>query len=676
MNARCSHIVETIVRNEFALLAAFLLMFSLTPGTSKAANIYVSAGNDPVVNGQELAAAIINQASENDIIILDSKYEYDVSAFVSKEGIRIEKNITIQSDRGEKLANDVTSQGARIYVDRKTPGLIEIVTNQEKTLFQISASKVIFEGLRLEGPAPDIDRRNYIRSSNSYKRTRFYGIRATGENSWIEVRNNELSGWSYGAISVAGVAGRATVVSNFIHHNRLYGNGYGVMIEGTGENDNGAIRYCYAEISGNTFDHNRHDITGTGDKYQYYHADGNLILSHGTDSSFDMHGEWERYDDPELNDDRRYGPYAGNKVTITNNVFLNKAQVAVGIRGRPLEISTVANNYFAHSSEDKAVLQTDNPRRVWVSPKNLVVKDNITDFSPWYVSFGGEHDWEYRSTSKIPLKKLAFGDFGTSSTDSAPDGVTDVFYANGNDWKVSHSATANWEVICSNCRKKTSRLKFGQFGTASDSDATKTTTTDVFYADGNKWKVSFGGRSSWARLMKASYRNHQLLIGNFNGGYRTEILLTTDGNWYFPFGDDASWNPTNTSGHTANQFAVGEFGTDQSNNMPDDKLDVIYFTGSQWKVSYGGTSNWHTINTSSGTTVDNVLLGEFGTSPTDRRPDGLTDVLYPDGSFWNVSFGARSNWHDIKRSGYTKDNLRTGDFNGDGITDVFGILHN
>jgi len=82
-----------------------------------------------------------------------------------------------------------------------------------------------------------------------------------------------------------------------------------------------------------------------------------------------------------------------------------------------------------------------------------------------------------------------------------------------------------------------------------------------------------------------------------------------------------------------------------------------------WHVSYGGSSKWQDLNTSN-STVNEIKFGDF-------NGDGKTDVFAAWGGKWHVSYGGSSKWQDLNTSNSTVNEIKFGDFNGDGKTDVF-----
>ena len=85
----------------------------------------------------------------------------------------------------------------------------------------------------------------------------------------------------------------------------------------------------------------------------------------------------------------------------------------------------------------------------------------------------------------------------------------------------------------------------------------------------------------------------------------------------------------NTSSQTTSSFKLGDFNG-------DGKSDVFYANGSEWKVSFSGTSKWSIINTS-GVTTGTLDLKNF-------NKDGKCDVFHATSSEWKVSWSGTSKW--------------------------------
>ena len=83
----------------------------------------------------------------------------------------------------------------------------------------------------------------------------------------------------------------------------------------------------------------------------------------------------------------------------------------------------------------------------------------------------------------------------------------------------------------------------------------------------------------------------------------------------------------------------------------------------RWCMASGGTGPWSYGATSNVRTED-LRFGDFD-------GDGLTDAFYSTGSQWKWSKSGTSAWAVLNTSSYTAADLGFADFNGDGQTDVF-----
>jgi hypothetical protein len=96
----------------------------------------------------------------------------------------------------------------------------------------------------------------------------------------------------------------------------------------------------------------------------------------------------------------------------------------------------------------------------------------------------------------------------------------------------------------------------------------------------------------------------------------------------------------------------------------DGRADVLRTDGSRWYLSSGGTSVWAYRNTS-GYTADELLVGDFDA-------DGIADLFHTGKDGWEYSAGAASQWIPLgASSGLPIDQLQLGDFDHDGVSDVF-----
>ncbi|WGD36363.1 right-handed parallel beta-helix repeat-containing protein [Lysinibacter sp. HNR] len=196
--------------------------------------------------------------------------------------LRIKRNQQLVGDRCESRA------GASLKIEA---GNIHGKTYPVITM----DSNARIEGLRILGPYHD--------PSAGF---RILGVQTVSGSSGQIIRNSELAGWSYSALSIKTTT-NVLVENNYIHDNFLvesngYATGYGVVVQ----NGNAT-----ATIRRNVFDRNRHAIAGSGQVGEGYTATENLVLQGGGKQAyhqFDMHAGTGT-------------TVGGEYVDITNNFF-------------------------------------------------------------------------------------------------------------------------------------------------------------------------------------------------------------------------------------------------------------------------------------------------------------------------------------------------------------------
>lgn len=155
--------------------------------------------------------------------------------------------------------------------------------------------------------------------------------------------------------------------------------------------------------------------------------------------------------------------------------------------------------------------------------------------------------------------------------------------------------------------------------------------TDCFAKKGNKWMVLYDGRAKWQELNTSSIPIDQLRFGDINGDKKTDVLYVNDrGKVMVSYGGISLWIELTDAGEQNKMIQVSDFNGDGI-------TDLVYFktkmgiVNDQAKImgdmyiKYGGIGTWKRINI---------------------------------------------NYHLLNSDDYA-NNFRFGDFNGDGITDVF-----
>ena len=129
--------------------------------------------------------------------------------------------------------------------------------------------------------------------------------------------------------------------------------------------------------------------------------------------------------------------------------------------------------------------------------------------------------------------------------------------------------------------------------------------------------------------------------------------------------ETGGWRNVHDSPRELSQVVFADF-------TGDGLADAFRANGRRWEVLPGqgnsfyasaGDEHWQRHNTSS-IGLDNLRFGDFD-------GDGRTDVFRTSGGTWFVSFGGTGPWTRMGGSDEALDNLRLADFNGDRATDVF-----
>lgn len=179
------------------------------------------------------------------------------------------------------------------------------------------------------------------------------------------------------------------------------------------------------------------------------------------------------------------------------------------------------------------------------------------------------------------------------------------------------------------------------------------------------WFVSLGGRGAW-KFKRLTDALTWPLLGDFDGDSELDGFKSTGDTWIYTRWLRDPWVKINSSTANPSALKVGSF-----DDEPGD--DIFYSDGQFWYVSSSGADRWQKIGKSSHS-VSKLRLGDFD-------GNGITDIFHKDGRNWNVSFGKRKNgvgspikwtsWIKVGTSGHPVEHLRFGDFNGDGLTDIF-----
>jgi len=299
--------------------------------------------------------------------------------------------------------------------------------------------------------------------------------------------------------------------------------------------------------------------------------------------------------------------------------------------------------------------------RYWsASAPGLIVADftgdGISDVflatgSNWYLSESGTGNWSRINTHNETIDELGFGDFDG-------DGETDVFYADGSTWEVSYSGTGSWDTLNSGSAGQVDLLSFRRnyaygwttynevpdlFFEDFDGDGE----TDVFYADGSSWYISWSGTTSFDKVNTSGFRPYDsvgsksLDFGDFDGDGEMDVFRPGS-QWYVSYSATSAWDDTDLAGSGAAMYQL-----DIADVNGDGVSDVLRLegNGSRWQVSDGGQGSWSTLISGRNEGVDDVAWGFFNSNAT-------ADAMRTTGSQWQVSYAGQNSWSYLNTSGY------------------------
>ncbi len=401
-------------------------------------------------------------------------------------------------------------------------------------------------GLRLRGPSRSTGRSRTTDDRNVAIIVRSENSKSPDKEPQVLIDNNEMFDWPGAGIHVGDVvntystAQKVRITRNFIHHNLMCNQGYGVEVYGTTANP---TLGGYAFIDRNVFTYNRHAIAGDGHPATGFVAERNLVLSGGKtchstaltsyyEQHFDMHG----FDGPEAG----YGGVAGERISIRYNTVrgeqeygVTKTRPVFWLRGTPSEVAEFYGNVLAHDDRSEAIRNEADEGHFldWNNRYDINTSDELAvgDFdgdgaddvfqatgTVWAYSARGQSDWRIINARSETLSRLRFGDFDGN-------GTTDVFTQQGDRWLVSYGGTTGWRTLPFGSPIEMSGYRVGDF----DGDGR----ADLFRADGRQWSYSRGGAADWEPLAGSSYGVDDVQFGDFNGDGATDVFGIANGEW-------------------------------------------------------------------------------------------------------------------------------------------------
>ncbi|MDI3465263.1 MAG: VCBS repeat-containing protein [Nitrospira sp.] len=170
---------------------------------------------------------------------------------------------------------------------------------------------------------------------------------------------------------------------------------------------------------------------------------------------------------------------------------------------------------------------------------------------------------------------------------------------------------------------------------------------DLFLPTGVTWWFSSQGTYPWTYLKRDDSESNNLRLGSFDGTTRCGVMSdTVTGLWRVSPGGKDEWKELGTFGHRLSEVQFGRFDPNQRDNRPGvKKPDTHAFwrnPDGQWFVTPLSRPDWQLVGSSS-TPFSELRFGDF-------NGDGVTDVLANIGGHWSVSDSAREGWRTLNSS--------------------------
>ena len=158
----------------------------------------------------------------------------------------------------------------------------------------------------------------------------------------------------------------------------------------------------------------------------------------------------------------------------------------------------------------------------------------------------------------------------------------------------------------------------------------------------------------WSNIFSYSAPMNDLGVGDFDGDGIDDVFVGTGASWYFSSGGRAEWRYLNQMPEKASELRFGDFDGDR-------RTDVLALHNGRIDISWAAWSPWQAVNVV-GWDLSDLAVGDFD-------GDHRADLFLATGAAWFVAPGAR-NWAPFSSQAVRTPNLRFGDFNLDGKTDI------
>lgn len=158
-------------------------------------------------------------------------------------------------------------------------------------------------------------------------------------------------------------------------------------------------------------------------------------------------------------------------------------------------------------------------------------------------------------------------------------------------------------------------------------------------------------------------------VCDFDGDRLDDLFLPTRASWWYSSSGSNHWTYLNDPRERLDQLRLGYFDDDLS-------CDVLTESGREWVISSGGRGAWTSIG-AFGKPLSEVAFGQFDPNRRDHRAGASRRTTHafwraPNGQ-WFVTPLSAADWRPVQSSERPLNELRFGDFTGDGVTDVLAV---
>jgi len=601
---------------------------------------------------------VVNGASEGTVIQLETSLHLSDCPHLS-----MGQGVTLRGDRRGILDGPLLRS---CYMVNGTEKCDTAQTNTEEIepmiLLKEGANDIRITNLQLAGPSRSTDG----------SQTKAIGVITFDANARNIIDHNDISDWPYIAVMTqahddANISANSQCdpksvndpenrpTSAFVARNFIHHNQEQDTGYGT-ESDWGA----YPFIFGNTFVSNRHAIAGgKGSAHTAYRAWNNLVLNAVPLQHYDVLSKIYTHDfDMHGMGPDGFGGIGGDYVDIYENTFFgtNPYQNNFKLRGDICNYAEFHNNISLKSKDDAVSWQTC---QTFSCPTCLclaatAVVGNVAN----YLRISPTPNQFNHSNPAVGKGALGVGDFDA-------DQVDDLFLATGAAWYYSPHGKVEWRFLSAKTETM-NQVLLGDF----DGDGR----TDVVTIQNGQLMVSWGGVSTWevlnpnptgGRLTLLPSAISDMVVEHFAGNKIPDIFWADGHTWWLSYGGTSAFKEIQTSSFRVSDLRFGDFNH-------DGKTDVFGVSSKDWEVSYapasgqGLFSSWQVLRPKLTDSVAPLVVADFN---GDGTADVATDCA--DSGCWQTSYGGKADWTRVSQPVTLSGDLaRVGHFKSVKPTDI------